>query len=131
MLLLLVMTVLATVMEFCCCAKITYLWILLPVRCTYYMSGISEIIGVHYRGTLILCIYKQPSISDATLVGLLTRFRAANSLLPIIIFGFLMSMNMSGWAILLLLPLVLLFMGFVNYMDSLNWLIKALIRMQS
>ena len=79
------MTVLATVMEFCCCAEITYLWILLTVRCTYYMSEISEIIGVHYQGILILCIYRQSGVYEATLVDSFTRFRVANSHLPIII----------------------------------------------
>lgn len=81
------MTVLAPVMEFYYCAEITYLWILLTVRCTYYMSEISEIIGVHYQGILILCIYQQSGVSEATLVDSFTRFRVANSHLPIIIVG--------------------------------------------
>ena len=40
---------------------------------------------MHYQGTIILCIYRQPEASDVTLIDLLTRFRAANSHHPIII----------------------------------------------
>ena len=51
------------------------------------MSGNSEIMGVRYQGTIILCIYRQPGASDVTLIDSLTRLRAANSCHPIIIVG--------------------------------------------
>ena len=54
---------------------------------TYYVSGTSEIVGVRYQGTIILCIYRQPGASDVILIDSLTRFRAVNSRHPIIIVG--------------------------------------------
>jgi len=40
----------------------------------YYVSETSEIIGVHYQETMILCVYRQPSTTDLTLIDSLTRF---------------------------------------------------------
>ena len=52
---------------------------------TYYVCGTSEIIGVHYQGTLILCVYRQPGVSDTTLVDSLAGFRVANSHRPLLL----------------------------------------------
>ena len=54
---------------------------------TYYVSGTSEVIGVCYQETMILCVYRQPSAIDTTLINSLTRFRLANSHYSIIIVG--------------------------------------------
>ena len=53
----------------------------------YYHSGTSEIVGVHYQGTMILCVYRQPSVSDLTLNDSLTQFQSDNCSLPVIIVG--------------------------------------------
>ena len=51
------------------------------------MSVTSEIIGVLYQDTMILCIYRHPSATDLTLIDSLTRFQSANSHYSIIIVG--------------------------------------------
>ena len=53
----------------------------------YYVSATSEIIGVRYQETIILCIYRQPSPTDITLIDSLTRFRIANRHCSIIVVG--------------------------------------------
>ena len=49
------------------------------------MSATSEIIGVRYQETIILCVYRQPGATDTTLTDSLTRFCLANSHHSIII----------------------------------------------
>ena len=39
------------------------------------------------KGKIILCVYRQPSVSDLTLIDSLTQFRSDNFSLPIIIVG--------------------------------------------
>ena len=51
------------------------------------MSVTSEIIGVLYQDTMILCIYQHPSATDLTLIDSLTRFWSANSCYSLIIVG--------------------------------------------
>ena len=53
----------------------------------YYVSVTSEIIGVCYQETIILCIYRQPSTTDITLIDSLTRFRIANRHCSVIAVG--------------------------------------------
>ena len=45
----------------------------------YYVSGTSEIVGVLFQGTVIACVYCQPSVSDLTLINSLTWFRPDHS----------------------------------------------------
>jgi len=54
----------------------------------YYVSETSEIVGVHYQETLILCVYRQPSATNVTLIDSLTRFRLANRHYSIIVGDF-------------------------------------------
>ena len=56
-------------------------------RRQYYVSGTSEIIGVLCQGTVIVCLYRQPSRSDLTLIDSLTEFRSAHSHHPLIVVG--------------------------------------------
>jgi len=42
---------------------------------------------VLYQGTVIVCLYRQPSRSDLTLIDSLTEFRSAHSHHPSIVVG--------------------------------------------
>jgi len=53
----------------------------------YYVSATSEIVAVCYLETMILCVYRQPSATDTTLIDSLNRFCLANSHHSIIIVG--------------------------------------------
>ena len=39
----------------------------------YYVSETSEILGVLFQETIIVCVYRQPGASDLTLIYLLTQ----------------------------------------------------------
>ena len=53
----------------------------------YYVSGTSEIIGVLFQGAMIICVYRQPSMSDPTLIDSLTQLRSDHSQHPVVIVG--------------------------------------------
>jgi len=53
----------------------------------YYVFGTLEIIGVLCQGTVIVCLYRQPSSSDLTLIDSLTEFCSSHSHHPLIVVG--------------------------------------------
>jgi len=53
----------------------------------YYVSGTSEILGVLFQGTMIICVNRQPSVSDPTLIDSLTQLHSDHSQYPVVIVG--------------------------------------------
>ena len=53
----------------------------------YHVPATSEIVAVRCQRTMILCVYRQPSANDTTLIDSLTRFRLANGQNSVIIVG--------------------------------------------
>ena len=97
MLLQLVMAAIATVVMSYCCVGM-YILLVDSINCEmYHYCGASEIVGVHYQGTMILCAYCQSSVSNLTLIDSLTQFQSGNYNLPVIIILVIsMSMNVIG-----------------------------------